>query len=140
MPICMIGKLSNDQKVDWPKHLPELVHANKSTRSAITRYNPHYLMFRCQQHIPIDFYFPTIRGTEKHQLVDYFIAELHEQLQEAFKEAQVKSTSEVEIQKQYYNRRLMLLHWNQVTWSWLKLMPRGNKLWKGVRLRKYQEV
>ena len=25
--MCMIGKLNKDWKVDWPKHLPELVHA-----------------------------------------------------------------------------------------------------------------
>ena len=28
----MIGKLSKDQKADWPKHLPELMHAYSSTR------------------------------------------------------------------------------------------------------------
>ena len=27
MLMCMLGKLSRDQKVDWPKHLPTLVHA-----------------------------------------------------------------------------------------------------------------
>ena len=41
----MIGKLGRDQKADWPKHLPELVHAYSSTRLAITGYSPHYLMF-----------------------------------------------------------------------------------------------
>ena len=41
----MIGKLSEDQKADWPKHLLQLVHAYNSTRSAITGYSPHYLMF-----------------------------------------------------------------------------------------------
>ena len=56
----MIGKLSKDQKADWLKHLPELVHAYNSMRSAITGYNPHYLMFWCWPHLPINFYFPTI--------------------------------------------------------------------------------
>ena len=41
----MIGKLSKDQKADWTKHLPKLVHAYHSTRLAITGYSPHYLMF-----------------------------------------------------------------------------------------------
>ena len=41
----MIGKLSKDQKADWPKHLPELVHAYNSMRLAITGYSLHYLMF-----------------------------------------------------------------------------------------------
>ena len=37
----MIGKLSRDEKVDWPKHLPELVHAYNSMGLAITRYSLH---------------------------------------------------------------------------------------------------
>ena len=45
MLMQMIGKLSTDWKADWPKHLPELVHAYNFTRSAITGYSPHYLMF-----------------------------------------------------------------------------------------------
>ena len=46
-----------------------------------------------------------IRGTEKHQCVDHYIAELHKCLWDAFKEVQVQSTSEVERQKWYYNRK-----------------------------------
>ena len=101
----MIGKLSKDQKADWPKHLPELVRAQNSMRSAITRYSPLYLMFRCRPCLPIGFYFPMIRGTEKHWHVKYYIAKLHECLWEAFKEVQVQSTSEAERQKQYYDRK-----------------------------------
>ena len=99
--MCMIGKLSKDWKTDWPKHLPEFVHAYNSMRSAITRYSLHYLMFGCWTHLPFNFYFPMIRGIQKHQHVDHYVTELHEWL----KEAQVQSTSEVERQKQYYNRK-----------------------------------
>ena len=61
-------------------------------------------MFGCWPYLLIDFHFPTIRGI-KHQCADHYIAELCEWLWEAFKEAQVESTSEVERQKQYYNRK-----------------------------------
>ena len=105
MIMPMIGKLSQDWKVDWPKHLPELVHAYNYTRSAITGYSPHYLMFRHQPHLCIDFYFPMMRGTEKHQHVDYYIAELCEPLWETFKEAQAQSMSEADRQKWYYDRK-----------------------------------
>ena len=40
-----------------------------------------------------------MRGIEKHQCVDCYIAELQDQLQEAFKEVQVQSMSEDERQK-----------------------------------------
>ena len=105
MLMHMIGKLSKDQRADWPKHLPELVHAYNSMISAITRIQPHYLMFRDQPCLSIDFYFPMIRDTEKHRCIDYYIAELCEWLWEACKEAQVQSTSEAEIQKWYYDRK-----------------------------------
>ena len=70
MIMHMIGKLSKDQKADWPNHLPEFVHAYNPMRLAITRYSPHYLMFGHSPHLPVDFYFPTIRAMEKHQCVD----------------------------------------------------------------------
>ena len=41
----MIGKLTSDKKVQREQHLPELLQAYNSTRSAITGYSPHYLMF-----------------------------------------------------------------------------------------------
>ena len=44
-------------------------------------------------------------GMRKHQHVDHYIAELWEQLWEAFKETQVQSTSEAERQKWYYDRK-----------------------------------
>ena len=104
MLMHMIGKLIKDPKEDWPKHLCELVYAYNSMRSVITRYSAHILMFGCQPCLSIDFYFPMVRSTQKHQCVDHHITKLHEQLQEAFKEALMQSSSEVERQKQHYYR------------------------------------
>ena len=92
MLMHMIGKLSKDWKPDWPKHLLDLVHAYNSTRLAITRYSPHYLMFGHCPHLPVNFYFPTMRAW-RHWHINYYGAELCEQMQEAFKEVQVQSTS-----------------------------------------------
>ena len=86
--ICMhmIRKLSKDQKADLPKHLSELLQVYNSSRSAITRYSPHYLMFGHWLCLPTDFYFHMIRSTEAHWCVDYYTTRLCEWLQEAFKE------------------------------------------------------
>ena len=43
--MCMIGKLGEDKKADWPSHLAEIAHAYNATQSAVTRYSPYYLMF-----------------------------------------------------------------------------------------------
>ena len=40
----MIGKLAADKTAQW-EQLPELLQAYNSTRSAVTGYSPHYLMF-----------------------------------------------------------------------------------------------
>ena len=42
MIMCMIGKLGEDKKANWPSHLAEIVYAYNATRSAVTRYSPHY--------------------------------------------------------------------------------------------------
>ena len=57
----MIGKLDQEEKVDWPCYLMVLVQVYNATQSAVTGYSPHYLMFRCRPRIPIDVTFTTIR-------------------------------------------------------------------------------
>ena len=61
MVIKMIGRLSQDEKANWPKHLPELIQAYNGTRSAIMGYSPHYLLFGYHLRFPIDLHFPTIQ-------------------------------------------------------------------------------
>ena len=56
----MIGKLACDKKAQWKQHLPELLQAYNSTRSAVTGYSPHYLMFGRCHHLPVDYYFLTV--------------------------------------------------------------------------------
>ena len=53
--IKMIGRLSQDEKANWPKHLPELIQAYNGTRSAITGYSPHYLLFGYRPRFPYTF-------------------------------------------------------------------------------------
>ena len=108
----MIGKLGKDKKGDWPGHLAEIVHAYNATCSAVTKYNPHYLMFWQRPRLPVDFYFPTFRSAEaptreacaKH--VDEYVASVWDQLKTALKEAQAQSTAEVCWQKWYYDHKI----------------------------------
>ena len=163
MLMCMMGKVSKDWKADWLRHLPELAHAYNSMRPAITRYIPHYLMFGPEPCFPIDFYFPTVRDMKKHKCVDHYIAKLCEWLQEAFKEAQMQSTSEAKRQQKYCDRKANVIslepddlvlakadayrggeRWrisgrkNHMMWSansWKASLP---TLWKASRLDAYE--
>ena len=54
----MIGKLEDKFKGQWPNHLSKLTHAYNSTRSVVTGYLPHFLMFGQWPRLPIDFIFP----------------------------------------------------------------------------------
>ena len=59
--IRMIGKLDQDRKACWSKFLPELLLSYNATRSAVTGYSPHFLLFGRRPRIPVDYQFPTIR-------------------------------------------------------------------------------
>ena len=58
--IHLIGKLDEDKKACWSKHLPELLMAYNSMRSAVTGYSPHFLLFGRRLRIPVDYLFPTL--------------------------------------------------------------------------------
>ena len=62
--MCMIGKLGEDKKADWPSHLAEIAHAYNATQSAVTRYSPHYLIFGQRPRLPVNFVFLTIGSSE----------------------------------------------------------------------------
>ena len=82
----MISRLSQDEKANWPKHLPELIQAYNGMRSAIMGYSPHYLLFRYHLRFPIDLHFPTIQ--KQHIVcINDFVVMLQQHLSETLNEA-----------------------------------------------------
>ena len=55
--IHLIGKLDEDKKACWSKHLLELLMAYNSTCSAVMGYSPHFLLFGRRLRIPVDYLF-----------------------------------------------------------------------------------
>ena len=108
----MIGKLGEDKKANWPSHLAEIAHAYNATRSAVTGYSPHYLMFGQQPRLPVDFVFPTIGSSEaptreaSTRKVDTYVASMRNRLRSTLREAQAQSTTEACRQKWYYDRKV----------------------------------
>ena len=81
----MIGKLEDEFKGQWPKHLSKLMHAYNLTWAAVTSYSPHFLMFGQWPKLPIDFVFPMQEVMGTLRPVDNYVAELISALRKAFK-------------------------------------------------------
>ena len=98
MVIKMIGKLSQNEKANWPKHLPELIQAYNGMRSAIMGYSLHYLLFGYHPRFLIDLHFPTIQ--KRHVVhIDDFVVTLQQCLSEVLNEACRKNVLEARRQK-----------------------------------------
>ena len=100
---CMIGKLSCDKKAQWEQHLPELLQAYNSTRSAVTGYLPHYLMFGRHPRLPVDYYFLTVSAYKHSCRVPAYVTEVRRRFKEAYAEAHLQTNCEAEKQKHYYD-------------------------------------
>ena len=100
----MIGKLASDKKAQWEQHLPELLQVYNSTRSAITGYSTHYLMFGRCPHLPVDFYFPTKGAYVCSPCITVYVEDVRKCFKEAYTEAHLPTNSEAEWQKWYYDR------------------------------------
>ena len=100
----MISKLSHDKKVQWEQNLPELLQAYNSTRSVMTGYLPHYLMFGRRLHLPIDYYFLMVSAYECSHCVPAYVTEVRRHFKEAYAEAHLQTNCEAEKQKRYYDQ------------------------------------
>ena len=103
---CMIGKLSCDKKAQWEQHLLELLQAYNSTRSAVTSYSPHYLMFGRCPCLPVDYYFLMVSAYKHSRCVPAYVMEVRRRFKEAYTEAHLQTNCEAEKQKCYYNRAM----------------------------------
>ena len=99
----MIGKLSCDKKAQWEQHLPELLQDYNSTRSMVTSYSPHYLMFGRHPHLPVDYYFLMVSAFEHSHHVPAYVMEVRRCFKEAYAEAHLQTNCEAEKQKCYYD-------------------------------------
>ena len=103
--IHMIGKLEEDRKACWSKHLPELLLAYNAIRSAVTRYSPYYLLFSRRPRIPVDYLFPTLRDSPHQTKMEVSVAAMQKRLKEAFTVARCLTSQEVARQCHYYDRK-----------------------------------
>ena len=103
--ICMIGKLEEDKKACWSKHLQELLLAYNATYSAVTGYSPYYLLFGRRPRIPVDYLFPTLRDLHHQTKMEVSVAAMQKRLKEAFAVARHLTSEEAAKQHHYYDHK-----------------------------------
>ena len=101
----MIGKLEDEHKKQWPRHLAKLTHAYNSTRSVVTGYSAHFLMFSRRPRLPIDFLFPTNEDMGRVKPIDAYVVKLISTLRKAFDIAQGITQEETARQKRCYDHK-----------------------------------
>ena len=102
---CMIGKLEEDKKACWSEHLPELLLAYNTTRSAVTGYSLYYLLFGRRSRIPVDYLFPTLSDSPHQTKMEVSVAAMQKRLKEAFAVARHLTSEEAAKQHRYYDRK-----------------------------------
>ena len=105
MIIRMIGKLEEDKKACWSKHLPELLLAYNATCSAVTGYSPYYLLFGRRSRIPVDYLFRTLRDSPHQTKMEVSVAAMQKRLKEAFAVARHLTSEEAAKQCRYYDHK-----------------------------------
>ena len=105
MIIRMIGKLEEDKKACWSEHLPELLLAYNTTRSAVTGYSPYYLLFSRRPRIPVDYLFPTLHDSPHQTKMEVSVAAMQKRLKKAFAVARHLTSEEVAKQCHYYDHK-----------------------------------
>ena len=136
MIIRMIGKLVEDKKACWSKHLPELLLAYNTTHSAVTGYSPYYLLFDRRSRIPVDYLFPTLCDLKWKCL-----AAMQKRLKEAFAVARCLTSEETAKQCRYYDRKAGAVSSLSLSWgsgpsirSNLQLLMTGGSLNTGFSI------
>ena len=114
--INMLGTLDQDQKSDWKRYIPSLVHAYNCTRHDSTGFSPYELMFNRQPRLPVDL----LLGSEPPQSsISYssFVDSMKQRLKYSYDLASQRSKDAQKSQKRIYDLR-----------------TRGNVLYPGDRI------
>ena len=103
--IHMIGKLEQDKKAHWSKHLPGMLTAYNGTHSAVTGYSPYFLLFGRKARMPVDYLSPTLRDSPHQTKMEVSVVAMQKRLKEAFAVARHLTSQEAVKQWCYYDRK-----------------------------------
>lgn len=101
----MLGTLEGDQKHNWPKYVPTLVHAYNCTKHASTDYSPFFLMFGRPPRLPIDIDLGLTSGNEEAKPYSVFASDLRKRLNRAYDVASRAMKKKANANKKHYDGR-----------------------------------
>ena len=127
--IHLIGKLDEDKKACWSRHLPELLMAYNSVHLAVTGYTPHFLLYGKRPRIPVDYLFPTLWDMPHKSKLEESVALHQKRLKEAFAMARQLTSEEAAIMTAIMTAEPEPLPYSLGTLSWSA--PTG--LWASAR-------
>ena len=97
----MLGTLPPEGKATWTDKVGTLVHAYNSTKSAITGFSPHYLMFGREPKLPLDVTFGLPNPDMEAVIHDRYVKQLQNRLKWSYGVAQHKNQKEAGRQRKY---------------------------------------
>ena len=104
--LSMLRTLPPEGKATWTDKVGTLVHANNITKSAITGFSPHYLMFGREPKSPLDVTFGLPNPNMEAVLHKKYVKQLQNRLKWSYGIAQLKNQKEDARQKKYYDLKV----------------------------------
>ena len=102
----MLGTLPPEGKVTWTDKVGTLVHAYNSTKSAITGFSPHYLMFGREPKLPLDVTLGLLNPDMEAVIHERYVKQLQSRLKWSYEVAQCRNEKEAARQKKYYDLKV----------------------------------
>ena len=104
--LSMLGTLPPEGKATWTDKVGILVHAYNSTKSAITGFSPHYLMFGREPKLPLDVTFGFPNPDMEAVIHERYVKQLQSRLKWSYGVAQHRNQKEAARQKKYYDLKV----------------------------------
>ena len=104
--LSMLGTLPPEGKATWTDKVGTLVHAYNSTKSAITGFSPHYLMFGREPKLPLDVTFGLPNPDMEAVIHEKYVKQLQSRLKWSYGVAQHRNQKEAARQKKYYDLKV----------------------------------
>ena len=104
--LSMLGTLPPEGKATWTDKVGTLVHAYNSTKSAITGFSPHCLMFGREPKLPLDVTLGLPNPDMEAVIHEKYVKQLQNRLKWSYEIALQRNEKEAARQKKYYDLKV----------------------------------